>query len=102
MGPSAVIKSKGVRILVTSHATYDWADEQWQAVNINPRSTRFAVAKNPMNFHNVYKDKASQIHILDTPGPTPASVKKLPFKNLNHPCFPINEKITKVKPTILT
>ena len=102
MGPSAVIKSKGVRILVTSHATYDWADEQWQAVNINPRSTRFAVAKNPMNFHNVYKDKASQIHILDTPGPTPASVKKLPFKNLNHPCFPIDEKITKVKPTILT
>ena len=45
MGPSAVIKSKGVRILVTSHATYDWADEQWQAVNIDPRSTRFAVAK---------------------------------------------------------
>ena len=41
-------------VLVTSHATYDWADEQWRAAGIDPRQTRFVVAKNPMNFHNVY------------------------------------------------
>ncbi|MEE3232533.1 MAG: M81 family metallopeptidase [Candidatus Latescibacterota bacterium] len=102
MGPCAVLKSKGVRILVTSYATYDWADEQWQAVGIDPRLTRFAVAKNPMNFHNVYSGCASQVHILDTPGPTPASVKNLPFKNLTHPCFPINKDIHQMEPIILT
>tara|TARA_B100000902_G_scaffold356743_1_gene370635 strand:+ start:1305 stop:2795 length:1491 start_codon:yes stop_codon:yes gene_type:complete len=102
MGPSAVVQTKGVRILITSHATYDWADEQWKAVGINPRLSRFVVAKNPMNFNNVYAECASQIHILDTPGPTPASVKNLPFKNLTHPCFPVHKDISQLKTTILT
>src|SRR5205814_2139576 len=31
MGPSAVLQAGDVRILVTTHATYDWADEQFRA-----------------------------------------------------------------------
>ena len=65
-----------MRVLITSHATYDWADEQWQAVGIDPRLAQFVVAKNPMNFHNVYDNCAAQIHILDTHGPTPAMRSK--------------------------
>ena len=101
MGPSAVLQSGGVRVLITSHATYDWADEQWQAVGIDPRLAQFVVAKNPMNFHNVYDDCAAQIHILDTPGPTPASVRNLPFGHMARPFFPLDSDIEKLEPLVL-
>ena len=101
MGPSAVLQSGGVRVLITSHATYDWADEQWQAVGIDPREAQFVVAKNPMNFHNVYDDCATQIHILDTAGPTPASVRNLPFQHMVRPFFPLDSDIEELKLLVL-
>ena len=99
MGPTALFAIGPIRVLITTHATYDWADEQWQALGIDPRQTRFIVAKNPMNFHNVYA--AAATYILDTPGPTPASVKNLPFKNLQRPFFPKDKDIPNLKPHIL-
>ncbi len=101
MGPTALFAIGSIRVLITTHATYDWADEQWQALNIDPRQTRFVVAKNPMNFHNVYDEVAAATYILDTPGPTPASVKNLPFQHLKPPFFPRDQDIPNLKPLIL-
>lgn len=101
MGQSAVVRVGQIRILITSHATYDWADEQWQAVGIDPRQVRCVVVKNPMNFHNVYDEVAASVIILDTPGPTPASVKGLPFKEMQRPFFPLDSNIPGLEPTIL-
>ena len=89
------------RCVLTRHATYDWADEQWQAVDIDPRESQFVVAKNPMNFHNVYDDCATQIHILDTAGPTPASVRNLPFQHMVRPFFPLDSDIEELKLLVL-
>jgi microcystin degradation protein MlrC len=54
-----------------------------------------------MNFHNVYGDCASQVHILDTPGPTPASVRNLPFRHMARPFFPLDENIEDLEPLVL-
>ena len=60
MGPSAVLEvpSRGgvgtVRILLATHATYDWADEQFRSVDLDPAAAKFIVAKNPMNYHVAY------------------------------------------------
>ena len=54
MGPAAVLEvpSRGgagaVRILLSTHATYDWADEQFRSVDLDPAAAKFIVAKNPM------------------------------------------------------
>jgi microcystin degradation protein MlrC len=101
MGPTALFTIGGVRVLITTHATYDWADEQWQALGIDPRKARFVVAKNPMNFHNVYDETATATYILDTPGPTPASVKNLPFQYAERPFFPLDQDIPNLSPHIL-
>ena len=102
MGPTAVLAIGAVRVLVTSYATYDWADEQWRAVGIDPRQTKFVVAKNPMNFHNVYDEAAAAFHILDTPGPTPATIRNHPLRRMPRPYFPLDEDIPGLEPTVWT
>jgi microcystin degradation protein MlrC len=102
MGATAVVAIGKVRVLITSHATYDWADEQWQAVGIDPRQTKFVIAKNPMNFHNVYDEVARGVFILDTPGPTPATIRQHPLQHMRRPYFPADDDISDLEPTVWT
>ena len=108
MGPSAVLEipSRGgagtVRILLATHATYDWADEQFRSVDLDPSAAKFIVAKNPMNYHLAYSPVAAATYILDTPGPTPATVRNVPFRNLQRPWFPADPDIPNLRPTLLT
>ena len=108
MGPSAVLEiaSRGgpgaVRVLLATHATYDWADEQFRCVGLDPATAKFIVAKNPMNYHLAYSPIAAATYILDTPGPTPATVRGVPFRNLQRPWFPADSDIPNFRPTLLT
>ena len=54
-------------MLVMSTATYDWADEQYLTMGLDPAQAKFVVVKNPMNFrlgacHAVY---FGQMNIAD-------------------------------------
>ena len=102
MGPTAVLAAGRIRVLVNTHATYDWADEQFRSVGIDPLAAKFVVVKNPMNFRNVYADAASAVFILDTPGPTPASVRNVAFRKLQRPYFPVDIDIPDLQPTVLS
>ena len=108
MGPAAVleVRSRGgagpVRILLTTHATYEWADEQFRGAGLDPGAAKFIVAKNPMNYHLCYSPLAAATYILDTPGPTPATVRGVPFRNLRRPWFPADPDIPNLRPTLLT
>lgn len=46
--PVATGGAGAVRILLSTHATYDWADEQFRSVDLDPAAAKFIVAKNPM------------------------------------------------------
>ncbi len=101
MGPSAVLVVGGARILITTFATYDWRDEQFQAVGLDPATAKFIVAKNPMNYRMAYGDFAKAVYILATPGPTPATVRNVRFEKLTRPYFPLDEEIANLEPVIL-
>jgi microcystin degradation protein MlrC len=91
MGPSAVLRIGGIRALVMSQPTYDWADEQYRAAGLDPRAAKFVGVKNPMNYRLAYHGVAKADFIVDTPGPTPATVRRLPFKRLQRPFFPLDD-----------
>ena len=101
MGPSAVLQVGAVQILITSLATYDWTDEQFQVMQMDYRSAKFVVAKNPMNYRQVYTDLAKRIFFLKTPGPTPATLRFTRFENLKRPYFPADQTIADLEPVIL-
>ncbi len=102
MGPTAVLAIGAIEVLITSYATYDWRDEQFRALALEPQTAKFIVAKNPMNFRLAYGDYAQATFILDTPGPTPPTLRHVPFQKLKRPYFPVDTEIEGLTPTILT
>jgi microcystin degradation protein MlrC len=101
MGPSAVLQVGAVQVLITTHATYDWADEQYRSMEMDTRGAKFMVVKNPMNYRLGYGRIAKAIFILDTPGPTPPVLHHMPFRNVERPYYPADRDIPDLTPTIL-
>lgn len=101
MGPAAVFTADAVKILIATHATYDWADEQFRSMQLKPDEAKFVVVKNPMNYRFGYADITKAAFILDTPGPTPASVRGLQYKHMQQPYFPVDTEISELQPTVL-
>lgn len=101
MGPTAVLVIGSVRVIIMSRATYDWSDEQLRAVGLDPQAAKFIVAKNPMNHRLAYGAIAKKMIVLDTPGPTPASLRHVDFKKLQRPFFPADSDVPGLHPTIL-
>jgi microcystin degradation protein MlrC len=93
MGQTAVLKIDSILVLITSRATYDWLDEQFRSAGLDPVQSKFIVAKNPMNYRFAYGEFAKAIYVLDTPGPTPATLRRVKFENLRRPYFPMDEDI---------
>lgn len=91
MGPTALLEIGQVQVLVASHPTYEWDDEQFAAHGMDATKARFIVAKNPMNYRMAYGAIAKAVFVLDTPGPTPATVRHLPFAKRERPFFPLDE-----------
>ena len=102
MGPSAMLQVGHVQVLITSHPTYEWADEQFRSMNMNTSAAKFIVVKNPMNYRNTYLETAKKAFILDTPGPTPAILDHVQFRRLKRPYFPADKDIPNLTPTILS
>ena len=102
MGPSVVFSIGAVHVLIMSRATYDWSDEQFRAVDLDPAVAKFIVAKNPMNYRLAYGKIAQGAIVLDTPGPTPATLKHVEFKKLERPYFPADSDVPGLEPSILT
>ena len=101
MGPSAVLEVDSVQILITTHGTYEWADEQFQAMGLNAADAKFVVAKNPMNYRLSYAEISKGAFVLDTPGPTPPTLKNVSFQNMKRPFYPADREIPGMRPEIL-
>ncbi|MCL6501072.1 MAG: M81 family metallopeptidase [Pirellulales bacterium] len=101
MGPTAVLEVGSIRILIASGGTYDYADEQYRSVGLDPRQARFVVVKNPMNYRFAYDGVARAAFVLDTPGPTPPTTRRLPYRRLTRPCFPLDEDMPEITPHVM-
>jgi microcystin degradation protein MlrC len=101
LGPSAVLQSGPVQVLIATHATYDWADEQFRCAGLDARTAKFVVVKNPMNhrlgFAGVYRER----FILDTPGPTPAVLHHVKYRRLQRPYYPADRDIPGLTPRVI-
>lgn len=100
MGPSAVLRVGQIQMLISTHATYDWADEQFRSIGLDASRAKFVVVKNPMNHRLGFKGLYQAAYILDTPGPTPATVDHLAYKRLRRPYFPLDRDIAGLTPVV--
>lgn len=100
MGPCAKLKVGSVEVLISTYATYDWADEQYTSMGMDTRNAKFIVVKNPMNYRVAYAGRYSEAFVLDTPGPTTASLASVDFQSLQRPYFPKDRDIPGLRPRI--
>ncbi|MDC0935356.1 M81 family metallopeptidase [Pirellulales bacterium] len=101
MGPTAIVSIGPIEILISSFGTYDWHDEQFKSVGLDPGNVKFLVVKNPMNFRPTYEGVAKATFVLDTPGPTPVTMKGVQYKRMSRPFFPADAEIPGLHPTLL-
>ena len=101
MGPSVWLRIGSVEVLICTYPTYDWADEQYRSVGMDTRNAKFIVVKNPMNYRVGYEGKFAEALVLDTPGPTPAVLRHVRFRELKGPYFPAQEEIPGLRPVVL-
>jgi microcystin degradation protein MlrC len=90
MGPSAVLAIGAIRLLVMSVPTYEWGDDQYRAVGLEPARAKFVGVKNMMNFRFAYAGVMKAYFVLDLPGPTPPDMRLLPFQRITRPVFPLD------------
>lgn len=101
MGPSAALQVDAIQILITTNSTYDWADEQFRRIGMDTRRAKFIVVKNPMNHRLGYAGIYKERFILDTPGPTPATLTHIQYHRLQRPIYPLDRDILNFSPTVM-
>lgn len=89
MGPSALLQAGGVQLVVSSQASYEYADEQFRAAGVDPWACRFVVVKNPMNYQSAYAAAPAR-WVLDTPGPTTCNLAAVPWQRITRPRYPVD------------
>ena len=100
MGLAACLSVGAIEIAVASHATYEWCGEQYDLLDMDARAAKFVVVKNPMNYRMAYGEIARGVFLLDTPGPTPATLRRVRYANVARPYFPADEEIADFVPTL--
>ncbi len=100
MGPAVKLRIGSLELLVASHPTYEWADEQYRSMEMDTHAAKFIVVKNPMNYRVGYGGKFAKAFVLDTPGPTTPVVERVPFQNVARPYFPVDRDISGLRPVV--
>lgn len=91
MGPSAVVKCKGVTILLTSIPTAPMDLAQWRSQGIPPESFFAINVKAAVAHRQAYNPIAKASYVLNTPGPCAPDLRVLPIKKVRRPVYPLDE-----------
>jgi microcystin degradation protein MlrC len=91
MGDSAVVKSGGVWILLTTRKTAPMDLGQWRSQGINPEELSVIGVKAAVAHRQAYDPISKASFTVSTPGPCASDLKVFPFKHLKRPIFPLDE-----------
>jgi microcystin degradation protein MlrC len=91
MGPSAVLRSGNVHIVITSRTGPHFAPELFQAARLDPFTASVLIAKSPCGFRAAYQARAKQILLVKAPGCAPSDFWKYEYRNIPRPLWPWDE-----------
>jgi microcystin degradation protein MlrC len=91
MGPSAVVKHRGTRILLTSRKTPPFDLGQLRSQGIEPEGLSVIGVKAAVAHRRAYEPIQSASYTVATPGPCASDLKSFPFQHVRRPIFPLDE-----------
>lgn len=90
MGDCAIVRHGGITVLLTSRKTPPFDLGQWRSVGIEPREFSVIGVKAAVAHRQAYDPIATRMLWVDTPGPCTSNLKRLPFKRVKRPIFPLD------------
>ena len=91
MGPCAVVRCGGVRILLTSLKTPPFDLAQLRSQGIDPETCSVVNVKAAVAHRQGWDPVTRHSYTLDTPGPCSSDISQLPFQLVKRPVFPLDE-----------
>lgn len=90
MGPCATVRAGGTDILITSRKTPPFDLGQLRSQGIVPETLRFIGVKAAVAHKRAYDRITEASYWVDTPGPCPSDLTRLPYTHLRRPVFPLD------------
>ncbi len=91
MGPCAVVRHGGVRILLTSRKTPPFDLGQLRSQGIAPEGLSVIGVKAAVAHRRAYDPIAAASFTVSTPGPCTSDLSQLPFRHIRRPIFPLDD-----------
>lgn len=91
MGPSAVVRHKGIRILLTTHKTPPMDLGQLRSQGIVPEELYLVGIKAAVSHKAAYDPVLTEWHYVDTPGLGSSDLRRFPYQNLLRPMRPLDD-----------
>ena len=90
MGPCAVVKHKGLTILLTSKALPPFDLGQWRSQGVNPEDLTMIGVKAAVGHRVAYGRIAAGEFTVSTSGPCTSDITRLPYTRLRRPVYPLD------------
>jgi len=90
MGPSAVVKHRGLTILLTSKKLPPFDLGQWRSQGINPEELSMVGIKAAVGHRVAWGKIAAAEFTVNTSGPCTSDITRLPYTKLRRPVFPLD------------
>ena len=90
MGPSAVLAIGAIRAAAPLAAVDGVGHRHVPSQGLDPRQAALVFVKSPSHFRVAFGPLARRILVADTPGPTAANMRRIPFTKVTRPLFPLD------------
>jgi microcystin degradation protein MlrC len=90
MGPSAVVRHRGITILLTSRRTPPNDLGQWRSMGVDPERLAIIAIKAGVAHRRAYDPIAAASFNVATPGPCASDPATLPYRRVRRPIFPLD------------
>lgn len=90
MGACAVVRSKGVTVLLTSRPTPPMDLGQWHSQGLDPANFKIVGVKAAVAHRRAFDPIAAGHLLVETPGPCPGDLQALNFEHRIRPVYPLD------------
>jgi len=91
MGPTALLEVGRLKIVVGSGAVIAVDPELYRSQQVEPAEQDLVAVKSPSLFRPGYKSMLRTVLHLDMPGVCQGNLRKVPFRKINRPIWPLDE-----------
>ncbi len=90
LGPTAVIAIGDIRLALRSLPSFEWDTGMYTSVGLPLRHAALVFVKSSSHFRVAFAPHADRVLAADTPGATAGNMRRLRFRNVTRPLFPVD------------